>query len=114
MHGPKHYSWYKISENLDSLEFPASGITEIQVKNKIICLAKTPEGLRACTDKCPHAGGTLSKGYLDAMGNIHCHLHHYKFSLFNGRNLSGEGYFLKTYPVEMRADGIYLGIEDLL
>jgi 3-phenylpropionate/trans-cinnamate dioxygenase ferredoxin subunit len=30
----------------------------------------------------------------------------------NGRNTSGEGYFLKTYPLETREDGIYAGMEE--
>ena len=29
-----------------------------------------------------------------------------------GRNTSGEGYFLKAYPIETRADGIYIGLEE--
>jgi hypothetical protein len=28
----------------------------------------------------------------------------------NGRNTSGEGYYLKTYPIEIREDGIYIGL----
>jgi nitrite reductase/ring-hydroxylating ferredoxin subunit len=45
------------------------------------------------------------------VGNIVCPLHRYKFSLVNGRNVSGEGYYLKTYPVEQREDGLYIGFE---
>jgi 3-phenylpropionate/trans-cinnamate dioxygenase ferredoxin subunit len=26
----------------------------------------------------------------------------------NGRNTTGEGYFLKTYPVEQRQEGIFI------
>jgi 3-phenylpropionate/trans-cinnamate dioxygenase ferredoxin subunit len=29
----------------------------------------------------------------------------------NGRNTSGEGYFLKTYPVETRPEGIFIGFK---
>jgi len=29
----------------------------------------------------------------------------------NGRNVSGEGYYLKHWPVEVREDGIYVGLE---
>ena len=69
------------------------------------------EELYACAAKCPHAGGTLAEGYTDVLGNIVCPVHRYKFSLQNGRNSSGEGYYLKTWPVEKREDGIYIGIE---
>jgi 3-phenylpropionate/trans-cinnamate dioxygenase ferredoxin subunit len=54
----------------------------------------------------------LTEDYLDAAGNIICPLHRYKFSLQNVCNISGEGYYLKIFPVELRLDGIFIGIED--
>ena len=30
----------------------------------------------------------------------------------NGRDINGEGYTLKTYPVELKPDGIYFGLEE--
>ena len=35
-----------------------------------------------------------------------------KFNLKNGRDANGEGYSLKTYPVERRSDGIFVGLEE--
>lgn len=35
-----------------------------------------------------------------------------KFSLQNGRNVTGEGYYLKTYTVQVKEDGIFIGIEE--
>jgi 3-phenylpropionate/trans-cinnamate dioxygenase ferredoxin subunit len=29
----------------------------------------------------------------------------------NGRNTSGEGYFLKTYPIELREEGLFIGFQ---
>jgi 3-phenylpropionate/trans-cinnamate dioxygenase ferredoxin subunit len=29
----------------------------------------------------------------------------------NGRNVSGEGYYLKHWPVEVREEGVYVGLE---
>ena len=95
--------WHRIDE-------PVEGITEIKVGDKKICVAVKGRDISACTTRCPHAGGAMASGYIDAMGNIVCPVHHYRFSLKNGRNSSGEGYFLKTYPVEVREDGVYVGI----
>jgi 3-phenylpropionate/trans-cinnamate dioxygenase ferredoxin subunit len=53
----------------------------------------------------------MADGFIDAIGNIVCPLHRYKFALSNGRNISGEGYYLKTYTVEQRADGWYIAFE---
>jgi nitrite reductase/ring-hydroxylating ferredoxin subunit len=106
----KQYTWYKIADSVEEIIFAANGLTEVTVNGKIICLAKHNETLLACTQKCPHAGGIMADGYLDAVGNIVCPLHRYKFSLQNGRNVSGEGYFLKTFPVEIRKEGVFVGM----
>ena len=79
---------------------------------KAVCVALAGDQLKACAAKCPHAGARMSEGYIDALGNIVCPLHRYKFSLSGGRNVSGEGYFLKIYRIEEREDGIFLGIEE--
>ncbi len=106
----KQYTWHKIADSAEEIIFTANGLTEITVNGKTICLAKHNETLLACTQKCPHAGGIMADGYLDAVGNIVCPLHRYKFSLQNGRNVSGEGYFLKTFPVEIRKEGVFVGM----
>jgi 3-phenylpropionate/trans-cinnamate dioxygenase ferredoxin subunit len=35
-----------------------------------------------------------------------------KFDLKNGRNTSGEGYFLKTFPVEVRENGVFVQFDE--
>jgi len=106
-----HSQWHKIAESLTEIKFSANGLAEVKVNNKVICISQYKNQLFACTQKCPHAGGVLADGYIDAVGNIVCPIHRYKFNPQNGRNVSGEGYFLKTYPVEVRKDGIYICIE---
>ncbi|MFT3845811.1 MAG: Rieske 2Fe-2S domain-containing protein [Lacibacter sp.] len=108
----KKYNWHKIADHINELPWQENQLCEIELKGKHICLAQYNSKVSACAAKCPHAGGYLSDGYIDAVGNIVCPLHRYKFSLQTGRNSSGEGYFLTTYPVEEREDGLYLGIED--
>jgi 3-phenylpropionate/trans-cinnamate dioxygenase ferredoxin subunit len=53
----------------------------------------------------------MADGYIDAKGNAVCPLHHYKFSLQSGRNVSGEGYLMKTFPIEIRNDGVWIGMK---
>ena len=108
----KNCTWHKIAESISEIDFSSNGMTEITVTGKTICLALHNNTLYACTQKCPHAGGILSEGYLDIQGHIVCPVHRYKFSPENGRNISGEGYYLKTFPVEIRPDGVYVGIAD--
>ena len=97
-------SWYKLEE-------PVTGNpAEIIIAGKKICVSKFKDQWHACSSRCPHAGGSMAEGYIDALGNIVCPVHHYRFSTQNGRNTSGEGYFLKVYKVEKREDGWYIGL----
>ena len=101
----------KIAESIQEL-FPngAEGIREVQLAGKEICVVRIKGELKACAAKCPHAGARMAQGYVDALGNIVCPLHRYKFELERGRNVSGEGYFLKLYKVEERTDGIFIAM----
>jgi nitrite reductase/ring-hydroxylating ferredoxin subunit len=101
-------TWYKIADSLADLPINTNGLCEVEVNGKTICIVVSNNEVKACASKCPHAGGNMSNGYVDALGNIVCPLHRYKFSLTNGRNTSGEGYFLKTFEVENRENGIYV------
>ena len=103
--------WVKIADFLNEIPFGENGLAEVNADGKTICVAKAGDEVYACTQKCPHAGGYLVNGRLDPLGNLVCPLHRYKFSLKNGRNISGEGYYLKHWPVEVREDGVYVGLE---
>jgi nitrite reductase/ring-hydroxylating ferredoxin subunit len=103
--------WHKIAESEAELPFASNGIAVVIAGNKKHCLARKGDKLYAFAFTCPHAGAPMTDGYLDAIGNVVCPSHRYKFDITNGRNVSGEGYFLKTRPVEIRADGIYIGVE---
>ncbi|HNP20917.1 MAG TPA: Rieske 2Fe-2S domain-containing protein [Panacibacter sp.] len=106
------YKWTKIAESVTEFQFAANNMTTIQVADKTITIARKDKDLFACANKCPHAGGIISEGFMDAAGNLVCPLHRYRFNPRNGRNVSGEGYFLKHWPIEQRADGIYIGMEE--
>ena len=100
--------WYKIAKSLSEIDFSANNLTELEVNGRKICVGLHNNQIFACTQKCPHAGGILANGYIDAVGNLVCSLHQYKFNIKNGKNTSGEGYFLKTFRVEEREDGIFI------
>jgi len=105
------YNWFKIAESSNELAMKNQQLMEIEVSGKNICLVMHEDKLFACAAKCPHAGGKMADGYLDAIGNIVCPLHRYKYNLQNGRNISGEGYFLKNFPIEIRKEGVFVGFQ---
>ena len=111
MQKDKKYKWHKIADAESELNFGPNNLQQVEVAGKKICIAKG-KTLYACTAKCPHAGGIIADGLINDADVVTCPLHRYKFSLQNGRNVSGEGYFLKTYPVKTTGEGVYIGIEE--
>jgi 3-phenylpropionate/trans-cinnamate dioxygenase ferredoxin subunit len=108
----KKYKWHKIAELISNISFRENNLAEIEVAGKKICVAKTSDSLTACASKCPHAGGNMCEGFLDNNENIVCPVHRYVFNLKNGRDVSGEGYYLKIYPVKISDEGIFIGFEE--
>src|SRR5260370_37021689 len=96
---------------MDDLDFATNNIAVVEVKGKNICIGKTPATIFAFAYKCPHAGGILADGYIDPLGNVVCPVHRYKYDMKNGRNVTGEGYYLKNWPIQLHAGGVYIGLE---
>jgi 3-phenylpropionate/trans-cinnamate dioxygenase ferredoxin subunit len=105
-----NYKWYKIAESENELAFASNNIAIASIDGKKICIGKYNNELFAFAYTCPHASGMLAEGYIDPLGNIVCPVHRYKFSLQNGRNTSGEGYYLKRWPVEIRDEEVFVGM----
>ena len=103
-------SWVKIAANKDEIIFNENNIACIEIEGKFICLIKTINGLKACSSKCPHAGGDLSAGFLDKRENIICPVHNYRFNLNNGGDTNSEGYFLKIFRVKANEEGVFIQI----
>lgn len=102
--------WIKVADNPESIEFNEKNIALLSIDGYKFCIIKTADGLKACTDKCPHAGASLSNGYIDRKKNIVCCEHNYKFSLQTGRDAFNEGYFLKIFDVAVRPDGVFINM----
>lgn len=108
----KKYTWHKVADQIHEFIFSENNIAVAELNEKQICIGKFQENVFAFAYKCPHAGGVLANGHIDTLGNIVCPLHRYKYNIQNGRNVSGEGYYLKHWPVEIRLDGVYVGVEE--
>ncbi|HEY9177152.1 MAG TPA: Rieske (2Fe-2S) protein [Flavipsychrobacter sp.] len=103
------YDW-QIVKSYTYSGFPENKLTETVVENRTIALLRRGDMILAFAATCPHAGGRLCEGWVDMEGRVVCPLHKYRFDPANGRNTSGEGYKLKTYPVEIREENIYVGL----
>jgi len=105
------YTWHRITESEDRIAEEGQ-IAIWTVNHKKLCITRFEDKLYAFYHKCPHAGGHFVEGYLDTKGNVVCPIHRYKYDLQTGRNSSGEGYFLATYPVEVRENGVFVGFPE--
>jgi 3-phenylpropionate/trans-cinnamate dioxygenase ferredoxin subunit len=104
-------NWELLTDAPLTLDWPASNLLEIELGGRKLTLAKWDGKYFAFSSKCPHASGKMASGYINPLGQVVCPLHRYAFDMKNGRNTSGEGYFLKTYPVETRPEGIFIGFK---
>ena len=103
--------WIKLADSMEEISFGSNNLTEVEADGRRICLGRKDGEVYAFSPKCPHASGYLSEGHIDALGNVVCPIHRYKFCMKNGRNVSGEGYYLKHWPVEIRDEGVFVGLE---
>lgn len=98
----------KIAADIKEISFGENKIATFKIADKTICIAKLNDDLKAFSARCPHAGGDLSQGILDKKENIICPVHGYRFSINSGRDVDGEGYFLKIYKIEQTDEGIFI------
>jgi nitrite reductase/ring-hydroxylating ferredoxin subunit len=86
-------------------------LKKVTVSGKNLCLVKTDGKLYAIQNKCPHAGAELSNGWC-IKRKIICPYHRHEFDLETGRGDPGQGNYVDTYPVEIKDDGVYVGIDE--
>ena len=102
-------NWQRLI-SLSDLESRA--VVTARVAGKQIAVFKTPDGVRACDNRCPHEGYPLSEGSLSSECILTCNWHNWKFNLDTGENLYG-GDRLRTYPLDIRGDELWVDLTDL-
>jgi nitrite reductase/ring-hydroxylating ferredoxin subunit len=108
----RKYKWIKIAGSESDLVLNPESIGSVDIQGEKVSFSKFGDQWYGFASHCPHAGALLAEGYIDSSGCIVCPVHSYKFSIRNGRNAEGEDFRLKTYPVECRTDGVFIGIEE--
>lgn len=108
----KRFKWHKIADKVDDIKWSPGKVAQVEVEGKTLCVGQFNDQLFGFASHCPHAGAPMLDGYIDGGCRVVCPVHSMKFNLQNGREANGDGYRLKTYPIEKREDGVYLGIEE--
>ena len=78
--------------------------------DKRIALFRTPRGVFACDNRCPHQGYALVRGDVKD-GVLTCAWHNWKFELGTGRCEHG-GENIRTYPVQVRDGQVFIDVTD--
>lgn len=110
--GFSKHKWHKVADKEADIKWSPGDIAEVAVDGKKICIAKGKDGWFGFADTCPHAGAPMIDAYVTGGCQVVCPVHQLKFNLKNGRDVNGGGYVLKTYPVELRPDGVFVGLEE--
>ncbi len=101
--------WYKVAAT-DAL--PQGQVTTVTAGVTAVCLINTAEhGYTALLNRCPHQGGPLGEGQLDGKWLI-CPWHGYEYDPKTGDPPDGYGDCATALPLDVRADGLYVQVEE--
>ena len=92
---------------------PASRIREgqllcLEIGGRRLVVGRTPQGFFALDDVCPHAGGSLSEGLLEA-GHVICPIHGYAYDIVTGEGLD-DGAEVRVHPCVLEGDVLRIQI----
>jgi thiamine pyrophosphate-dependent acetolactate synthase large subunit-like protein/nitrite reductase/ring-hydroxylating ferredoxin subunit len=100
--------WYKALE-LD--ELPEGRVMPKAVGVHSVCMTHFEGEYAALLNKCPHQGGPLGEGSIEN-GMLRCPWHGWDYHPTTGSPPDGYGDCVPLFPVEIRDDGIYVGVEE--
>ena len=88
-------------------ELAEGRVTPVTCEHTTVCMVKFQGRYAALDNKCPHQGGPLGEGSIEN-GLLRCPWHGWDFDPITGK-APGHDDGVATFPVEERADGIYVG-----
>ena len=100
--------WYK-AVGLE--ELPEGRAKSVSCGRKTVCLTHINGQYGALDNRCPHQGGPLGDGTIEK-GVLRCPWHGWDYDPITGRSVGPYDDGVETFSVEVRDDGVYVGIED--
>ena len=79
----------------------------VSIKNKQIALLKSDDHFCAIDNTCPHRGAPLAQGRIED-GQVTCSWHAWKFDVKTGECLTVPEGRIKTYPVKIVKDDVFV------
>ncbi|MCE2392090.1 MAG: Rieske 2Fe-2S domain-containing protein [Proteobacteria bacterium] len=100
--------WHRVAQHG---ELPENRVTTVVAGTRSIALTHFEGTYSALDNACPHQGGPLGEGAIEN-GWLRCPWHGWDFHPCTGLPPGGFEDGVPTYPVEVRDDGIYVGLEE--
>lgn len=100
-------AWFRVA-GLD--ELAENRVKTVEAGRRSICLTHHDGQYGALDNRCPHQGGPLGEGSIEN-GWLRCPWHGWDYCPLTGKSPAGYDERVPTYAVEVRADGIYVGVE---
>lgn len=100
--------WYRV---LGQDELPEGRVKTVVAGHQSLAVSHFQGKYAALENKCPHQGGPLGEGQIED-GWLRCPWHGYEYHPCSGKAPEGFGDQVPTFPVDIRADGIYVGLEE--
>jgi len=98
--------WVKIAE---IGEIAPGAAKAFDVEGHVIAVFNVDGKLYAIDDSCPHQGSSLAAGSLEGFV-VTCRSHGFKINVTGGEQQPGAGMNVRTFPLELRPDGLYVGV----
>jgi 3-phenylpropionate/trans-cinnamate dioxygenase ferredoxin subunit len=102
--------WIKIAEIGD---IAAGAGRAFNVEGYSIAVFNVEGKLYAIDDSCPHQGSSLAAGSLEGCV-VTCRSHGMKVNVTGGEQQPGQGMNVRSFPLESRPDGLYVGLQTSL
>ncbi len=99
--------WLK---TLEPGELPEGRVKSVTCAHQTVCMTHYEGQYAALQNRCPHQGGPLGEGSIEK-GWLRCPWHGWDFHPITGQSPEGLDDELERYPVEVRADGVYVAFE---
>ncbi len=100
--------WHKV---LEPGELPEGRVKPVTCGHQTVCMTHFDGRYASLDNKCPHQGGPLGEGSIEN-GLLRCPWHGWDFDPLTGRPPGGYDDGVRTFLVEEREDGVYVGFEE--
>lgn len=101
-------NWIRV---LDIGELPEGRVTTVTAGHISLAMTHYKGKISALDNACPHQGGPLGEGSIEN-GWLRCPWHGWDYCPHSGDSPGGHDDGVATHPVEIREDGIYVGLKE--